>query len=151
MQIDYELISMYGTRKTRISDATEEMETLISEGYVEEQEVIDIAKKHNVVILYEITESSGYSEIILINNKGEHVDGVTFSVDTVSTIKEESKGKSMSELFEKDALDKAYTHMREHDIGEKEFMEQYLDELYLDMYESKRDVLLSNIKSYYKK
>lgn len=151
MEIDYELIRVYGKKDTTINTATNELNSLFAKSYVEEKEVMAIAITYNVVILYEFMESTGYSEIVLINNKGEQAEGVYFNMDDIETVRKESKNKQMSEIFDENVLKKAIIHMREHNINEHEFIEQYLDELYLDIYESKRESLNSNLHKFFKK
>jgi hypothetical protein len=149
MEITYELIALYGINEKAMLESQTELDQLFTESYVEEQEVMDIAKKHQVVVLYETTESTGYSEVFLINNIGEMEDMVTYSLDVVDRKREQIKQTSLNDVFHEDILEQIRIHMAEHDITEHVFLVEYLDELLLDNYEAKKEQLRTAIQTFF--
>lgn len=149
MTIDYEIIAVYGATKKAISAAQKDLDILFEEGYIEETEVMEIAVKHNIVILYEFTESSGYSEVLLINNKGDHVDGSMFSIEIVKDMQQQHENDTNLSSFHKQDQDKILQHIERHNITMKAFFDEFLDEFLLDQYEDKKDILSAKIKDYY--
>jgi len=151
MDIDYELIAVYSENDEHTKTAKKEFEHLFEDSYVEVQEVREIAVKYNAVVLYEFTESKGYSEVLLINNKGQQTESVNFCLDDIASMRKASKHKNIFENFDPTIQKKIINHMNAHKIVEKQFTEEYLDELFLDNYETKKDLWKDHIKDYYVK
>ncbi|QMS84701.1 hypothetical protein [Candidatus Xianfuyuplasma coldseepsis] len=151
MTIDYEIIAVYGTTKKAINEARKDLDALVDEGFIEEQEVMEIATTYNVVILYEYAESNGFSEVLLINNKGEHIDGSTFSIEAVQELQEKLQKVLSFSSFSKADQEQILRHIERHNISKKEFIKEHLDEFLLDKFEDKKDALVAHIKKYYKK
>ena len=68
MNIDYDLLKIYGKNDKNIQEASTIMEKHIESNYFEVPEIQEVCKKLDVVIFYEELQDDGNSFTIHINN-----------------------------------------------------------------------------------
>ncbi len=151
MELYYNLVAVFSDSDKNTLEAKEKLETLIDGGYVEEEEIIEIAIKTNSVILMEVEQDDGYSETVLVNNKGKIKGRAIFSLEKVNEVRAEIKEVTCEKYFSKTAKKIILAHSEEHGISYRDFIEEYLDEYLLDEYEKSKVKWEEQIAKYFLK
>lgn len=150
MNIEYELLKIYGKDKKNIQKASIIMQKHIDSNYFEVPEIQEVCKELSVVIFYEEIQDDGYSENILINNKGKLESLENCSTENITSIREKIKNNDINDVFSKTEVKMIYENLKNYNLTMEEFIEENIDEFLYDLYENKKTSIISNISKYYK-
>lgn len=150
MEIWYNLLGVYSKRDENIERATKQCTDIIEAGYVEDADVFQIAKETNSVLIVEVEQEDGYYEFIVVNNKGELKHREIFSFDNVYKEREEILKQGIPHYFTKKDLKMIDEHSKEHGISREKFIEEYLGEFFLELYEQAKTKYTEKMMKYYK-
>ena len=150
MNIDYEILNIYGKNKKNIQEATTIMEKHIESNYFEVPEIQEVCKNLDVVIFYEEIQDDGNSFTILINNKGKLVLTKMCSLDNIKKTREEIEENDITQVFNKSEMKLINKNLKDFNISMEEFIEENIDEFLYDLYENKKTSINKNISKYYK-
>ncbi len=150
MEIEYELLKIYGEDDKLKEEALVEMQEHIDSNYFEIPEIQELCKKFDVVIFYEESSDDGNSEITLINNKGRLISSNKCSLDNIIHTREEIQEKDLTEVFNKKEMKLIEKNLKEFNISIEEFIEENIDEFLYDLYENRKTSVIKNISKYYK-
>ena len=151
MELWYELVVVYTPDENRTEQVRQLAQDLVDSGYVEDDDVTELAKETNSVISIEVEQDDGYMEFVLSNNLGEIKYREIFSLDLLERTRQKIKEVGVENYFTKTDLKSVDIHCREHDISRVEFVRNYLDEYMLDKYEEKKNRMVKRVDTYYKK
>ena len=149
MELYYELLAVYSPDPKAIKKATELCNELIESGYLEDDDVMEVAEKTNSVISMEVEQDDGYMEFIIVNNKGELKYTEMFSLEILEKVREQIYAEGLAAALTKKDIKEINNHCEEHGISHREFLDEYLDELLVDKYEEKKDRALKRMKNYF--
>ena len=150
MNIEYELLKIYGKNKKNIQKASVLMQEHIDSNYYEIPEIQEICKELDVVIFYEELQDDGNSETVLINNKGRLVSQHKCSLENIRQTRLKIEESEIDEVFNKKEIKLINKNLKDFNITMEEFVEDNIDEFLYDLYENKKSMVINNIEKYYK-
>ena len=150
MDIEYELLKIYGKNNKNIQKALILMQEHIDSTYFEIPEIQEVCKNLDVVIFYEESQDDGNSETILINNKGKLISAEKCSLDNIIRTREQIENNEITQVFNKSEIKLIEKSLKAFDISMEEFIEENIDEFLYDLYENKKNLVIEHISNYYK-
>lgn len=150
MNIEYELLKIYGKNKKNTKKASILMQEHIDSNYYEIPEIQEICKELDVVIFYEESQDDGNSETVLINNKGKLVSLQKCTLDNIRQTRLKIEETDISEVFNKTEIKLINKNLKIFNITMEEFIEENIDEFLYDLYENKKNMVIENIEKYFK-
>ncbi len=150
MELYYNLLGVYSPDASVIDTTKKLAEELLETGYVEDDDVIELAKKTNSVLLVEVEQDDGYMEFIVVSNEGKIKKREIFTPDNTPIVYAEIMKVGVEEYFTKKALKEVDYNAEEYEMSRDQFLEEYLDSYLMEEYEKKKYKYVDNIKKYYR-
>jgi len=151
MELYYNLIKVFSPKNEEIEKANDELNVFIDDNYLDESDVIEVARNNNVCIVVEVEQDDGYSETIVVDNKGEVQERIYMSVDYMDEVRNKISEVGYLQYFDEKQLNHVKQFCEEDELTIEEFFESSLDGFLLDEYEYKKNSLGYRIKEYYHK
>ena len=151
MELYYTLLGVYSVDTAKMKLAEEKTEKMMESGYVEDREIIELAKETDSVISIEVEQDDGYMEFIVVNNLGVLKRKEIFSVEEIPLIANEIKKQGIDNYFPQVDINLIEEHSKEYAITKQQFVDGYLYELLAEKYEQKKGRVLKKFNEYYKK
>ena len=151
MELYYNLINTYSVDKENEKKAIKEIDECIDQNYLEEDEVIEMCRSNDTVVLIEVEQDDGYSETILVDNTGFMRERVIFSLDTIAEAKVNIINNGIDNYFDGITLVEIQDYIEEFNYTMKEVYNEKLDQFLLIEYENNKDELSNKLGEYYKK
>ena len=149
MELDIILHSVFSSSKSKIQKSTNQLKALMDKDRVKYNELKQIAKDNDAVILIEVEQDDGYVESILVNNIGKIIERGHFSIEMTGKIRSKINPLNCNEYFTKEQLAVINKYIVSHGISYEDFLNENLDEYLYYVYEQQRIKWGQNIKQYY--
>ena len=104
MELYYNLIKVFSPKNEEIEKANDELNVFIDDNYLEESDVIEVARNNNVCIVVEVEQDDGYSETIVVDNKGEVQERIYMSVDYMDEVRNKISEVGYLQYFDEKQL-----------------------------------------------
>ena len=117
MDIEYELLKIYGKNNKNIQKALILMQEHIDSTYFEIPEIQEVCKDLDVVIFYEESQDDGNSETVLINNKGKLVSLQKCSLENIRQTRLKIGESDIGEVFNKTELKLINKNLKDFNIN----------------------------------
>ncbi len=150
MEIIYNLLGVYTPSSSDVEVIKKQAEELLESSFLERDDIIELAKTTNSVLLVEEEADDGDMEFLVVNNKGHIKMHEVFSLDKSYEARDEVEKVGAENYFTKTMLKDIDKLAAEYEMSREEFIEDYLSTYYMDLYETKKEKYLNKLKEYFK-
>lgn len=150
MELYYNLLGVYNPNTDELHKTKLLAETLLETGYVEDDDVVELAKKTDSVLLVEVEQDDGYMEFITVTNKGKIKSRVIFDPNKTIVEREKVLEVGFEDYFSKKAQKMINKLVTEYEMTIDEFIHDALDSYFMDLYEMKKEKMIDTIHKNYK-
>lgn len=150
MEIIYNLLGVYSPVSSDLEMAKSKAEELMDSSFLVRNDLIELAKDTNSVLLVEEEADDGDMEFMVVDNKGRVIIHEVFSLDKSYEAKEEVERVGAEQYFTKTMLKEIDKLAEEYEMSRDAFIDEYLSTYYMDLYENKKTKYIANLKDYYK-